>query len=272
MSKKKKKVLIKIIIAIVILCLFGIGSINFTELGRDIIYDLTGINIDKYLNSNKIKTESPKADSKYEVSLNKCIDGDTASFNLDGEVIKVRFLGIDTPETKHPSKGEEPYGKEASEYTCKRLKNAKKIEIEYESNLARYDDYDRSLVWVYVDGTLLQEKLIEKGYAKVRYLYASYLYTDNLYKKQTSAQKSKLGIFEDYSSDCEAKETYTVTFKASKSIIDKVEVDNCSLVKIPDNPVKEGYRFVGWKKGSSLFDLSDKIDSNITLNASFKKE
>ena len=60
--------------------------------------------------------------AKEEVTLAKCVDGDTANFNLNGEVIKARFLAIDTPES---TKEKEPYGKEASNYTCETLTKAK---------------------------------------------------------------------------------------------------------------------------------------------------
>ena len=49
---------------------------------------------------------------KQEVTLDKCVDGDTAWFILDGNKIKARFLAIDTPEST--TKVEE-YGKEANE-------------------------------------------------------------------------------------------------------------------------------------------------------------
>lgn len=37
-------------------------------------------------------------DDKMSVELVKCVDGDTAWFKLEDEVIKARFLAIDTPE------------------------------------------------------------------------------------------------------------------------------------------------------------------------------
>ena len=61
------------------------------------------------------------------VKLSKCVDGDTARFIIDGKEYSTRFLAIDTPETKHPKKKVEPYGKEASNYTCNSLKKASKI-------------------------------------------------------------------------------------------------------------------------------------------------
>ena len=45
------------------------------------------------------------------VEFSDCVDGDTAKFIYKDEEITARFLAIDTPETVHPTKGEEEYGK-----------------------------------------------------------------------------------------------------------------------------------------------------------------
>lgn len=129
------------------------------------------------------------------VTFNKCIDGDTASLKINRQVKKVRFLAIDTPETKHPKKGEEPYGKEASNFTCSALKEAKKITLEYENN--KEDKYGRVLAWVFTDGELLQGRLVKTGLAKVAYLYDDYKYTDDLKKLENEAKKEKLRIWND---------------------------------------------------------------------------
>ena len=92
------------------------------------------------------------------VKLSKCVDGDTARFIIDGKEYSTRFLAIDTPETKHPKKKVEPYGKEASNYTCNSLKKASKIVLEYDSNSTKEDKYGRRLAWVFVDEELLQKK------------------------------------------------------------------------------------------------------------------
>lgn len=53
-----------------------------------------------------------------QVNISRFIDGDTFEVMFDdGHVETVRLIGVDTPETVHPSKGSEPYGPEASEYT-----------------------------------------------------------------------------------------------------------------------------------------------------------
>ncbi len=134
---------------------------------------------------------------KVDVTFSKCVDGDTAKFILNEEEITVRFLAIDTPETKHPTKGEEPYGKEASDFTCKSIQNASSIILEYDDNSNTYDKYNRHLVWVYVDDVLLQDELIKKGLAKVAYLYGDYAYTEQLQASEKIAQKQQIGIWSD---------------------------------------------------------------------------
>lgn len=130
------------------------------------------------------------------VVLEECVDGDTAKFRTtDNKIIKARFLAIDTPETVHPTKGVEPFGKEASEYTCTTLTNAKEIKLEYDQNSKVEDNYGRKLVWVFTDNVLLQDSLISKGYAEVAYLYGDYKYTSLLQDSEAIAKANKLGIW-----------------------------------------------------------------------------
>ena len=135
-----------------------------------------------------------------EVTLKKCIDGDTADFNIKGEVKKVRFLAIDAPEIKHGDKKADPYGEDASLFTCMALKTANKISLEYESK-NNTDKYGRVLAWVFVDDKLLQGLLVKKGYAKVAYLYDDYKYTEKIQKYESEAKSKKLNIWSDYKED-----------------------------------------------------------------------
>lgn len=131
---------------------------------------------------------------KLEVTLDSCVDGDTAWFILNNERIKTRFLAIDTPESTNKK---EPYGKEASDFTCNILSNASKIEIEYDPNSDKLDKYDRHLVWVFVDDNLLQDLIIKNGLGEVAYLYGDYQYTYILEASQLIAKTSKIGIWSE---------------------------------------------------------------------------
>ena len=129
------------------------------------------------------------------VKLSKCIDGDTARFTLKGEDIKVRFLGINAPEVASGNKEAEEFGDTAAEYTCNRLKKAKKIELEYDSASDKVDKYDRYLAYVFVDDKLLETDILKKGYAKVQYINDKYKYYDELIKAEEKAKNNNLGIY-----------------------------------------------------------------------------
>ena len=138
------------------------------------------------------------ASQKISVTLNKCVDGDTAWFNEGNKKIKARFLAIDTPESTIRV---EPYGKEASELTCNLLTNAAQIQIEYDDNSDKQDKYNRELVWVFVDGKLLQEQVVKEGLAEVKYIYGDYKYLDDVNNALQQAKKKKLNLWSDNETD-----------------------------------------------------------------------
>ena len=76
------------------------------------------------------------------------------------------------------------------------LAKAEKIEVQYDGN--RTDKYGRKLAWIFVDGQLLQDKLVKKGYARVYYVYGKYKYTNKLRASEKVAKRKKLGIWKNY--------------------------------------------------------------------------
>lgn len=136
---------------------------------------------------------------KEKVKLSKCSDGDTARFIINGEDRKVRFLAIDTPEVDK----NEPFSKEAKEYTCNVLKKAKEIYLEYDGNSDKEDKYGRVLAFVYVDDKLLQKELISNGYAKVAYIYGDYEHVDELREAEKLAKNNNMGIWQENLGDIE---------------------------------------------------------------------
>lgn len=174
---------------------------------------------------------------KISVKFNSCVDGDTIKIDMDGKIETLRFLAIDTPEVKHPTKGVEPYGNESSEYTCDKVTNAKKIEIEYDSNSDKRDKYDRLLAWVYIDDSLIQKDLLSLGYAKIAYLYGDYKYIDELYDVEEKSKEEKKGLWseEEYSQ----KETKKKEKTNTEIIIDKVQKYVTKIVKKIINGLKK---------------------------------
>lgn len=97
-----------------------------------------------------------------EVKLIYSTDGDTARFKdiVTNQEFSLRFLGIDTPES---TINKDPWGKAASDYTKRKLENAKTIVLEAEG--ARTENYGRYLGFVWVDGVLLNLELVEQAYS-----------------------------------------------------------------------------------------------------------
>jgi micrococcal nuclease len=92
--------------------------------------------------------------------VRRAVDGDTL---LLENGVRVRLLGVDTPETKHPDRPPEPWGEEASDYTH-RLVDGRNVTLEYDRE--RVDDYGRTLAYVFIDGRMLNELLIAEGYSR----------------------------------------------------------------------------------------------------------
>lgn len=156
-----------------------------------------------------------EANSKKTVKLSKCTDGDTAHFLIDGKDKTVRFLAINAPEY---TKEKEPYGKEASEYVCNVLTNAKKIQLEFDDGSDETDKYGRVLAWVYADGKLVQRELVKQGLAEVKYIYGDYAYTDELKALEKEAKAQKLAMWSNTTTEDE-DDTMPYYFSAAGGIV-----------------------------------------------------
>lgn len=158
------------------------------------------------------------AEEKTQVLFNECVDGDTAKFIMNKKEVKVRFLGIDTPEMASSNKKEEPYAREARNYTCRKLMRSKIIELEFDKKSDKKDKYNRYLAWVFCDGDLLQEKIVLNGYAEVKYLNGDYKYASIIKNAEIKAKEKKKGIYSSvdtskYTSEKELKQKIGKSFK-----------------------------------------------------------
>ena len=137
------------------------------------------------------------------VYVTRAIDGDTIKLST-GE--HVRLIGIDTPESRYNSKLERDaarsrkdmkailkMGKQASDFT-KRLVEGKGIILEFD--LQKRDRYGRLLAYVYLeDGTFVNAKIVEEGYAQVMTIPPNVKYADIFLKAQEAARRSGKGLW-----------------------------------------------------------------------------
>ena len=107
----------------------------------------------------------------------RAVDGDTLKISIDGREDTVRLIGVDTPETVHPNKPVEFFGREASAFTH-RMVDGKTVRLEFDQASAatkHRDRYGRLLAYVFLpDGTLLNSEIIRQGYG---HAYTKYLFS-----------------------------------------------------------------------------------------------
>ena len=125
----------------------------------------------------------------------RAIDGDTIELE-NGE--KVRYIGVDTPETKHPKKAVQCFGKEAHE------KNKELVEGKYvrlERDVSEHDKYGRLLRYVYVVNTdsneevFVNAELVSEGYAHASTFPPDVKFQEIFLDGQNFAREHKLGLW-----------------------------------------------------------------------------
>ena len=117
-----------------------------------------------------VVSPSLPADSEKQIGdVVRTVDGDTIYVRIGSGVEKVRYIGIDTPEVHHPTRGEEPGGREATEVN-RRLLGDRPVRLETDVQLR--DRYGRLLAYVWArhpDGgeLMVNAELVRLGYAAV---------------------------------------------------------------------------------------------------------
>jgi len=132
------------------------------------------------------KTSRPRDGLYY---VRRAVDGDTILL-ANGE--RVRYIGINTPETRHPSKPVEYFGKEASRFN-KKLVEGRWVRLEFDAQ--KKDKYNRLLAYVYADGIFVNAKLVEEGYAQVSTFPPNVKHQELFLKLQREARENRRGLW-----------------------------------------------------------------------------
>ena len=127
--------------------------------------------------------------------VTKVVDGDTIWVEGEGKRLKVRLIGVDTPETVHPTKEVECYGPESSDFAKETLAGTQ-IAIVTDASQGEVDKYGRTLAYVFLpDGQLFQELLVSGGYAYEYTFDRPYKYRDLLIDAEEQARLSGAGLW-----------------------------------------------------------------------------
>jgi micrococcal nuclease len=130
------------------------------------------------------------ADLEYRVV--QVLDGDTVIVERGAYRDTIRLLGIDTPETHHPTKPVQCYGPEASAYTTSRLEGQV---VQLEDDVERHDIYGRRLAYVYLHGENFDEELLRKGYARLLVIEPNHAHARNMLDDELGAKARRAGLW-----------------------------------------------------------------------------
>jgi micrococcal nuclease len=121
-------------------------------------------------------------------------DGDTVVVDMNGTKETIRFIGVDTPETRDPRKAVQCFGHAAAEFT-KNLIGKNNLRLEADPLNTNRDRYNRLLRYVYLpDGTLVNLEIIKQGYG---FAYTSFPFTkaEEFSAAQKEAREADRGLW-----------------------------------------------------------------------------
>jgi len=142
--------------------------------------------------SPKGKGDAPQSHQNLTGTVVRVVDGDTIHVRVNGRIEKVRYIGVNTPETHHPTKGEEPGGREATEVN-RRLVEGKTVSLELD--VQERDRYGRLLAYVYVGDTMVGAELVRLGYAQVMTIPPNVRHQELFGKLERQARETERGLW-----------------------------------------------------------------------------
>lgn len=153
-----------------------------------------------------------------EVTLCQSVDGDTIHvYDKTGAILKLRFLGVDTPESTAQV---DPWGAAASAYTKNIVKNCKSLVITTDEGPGSQskDTYDRYLAWVWYkmddasEYKLLNLELVQIGYSKGKNSGVKN-YTEELIAAADQARKQNIKVWGETDPNYCYNEAMEITLK-----------------------------------------------------------
>lgn len=181
--------------------------------------------------------EAVEMESRQKGEVLRIVDGDTYEIFIDKKE-KVRLIGVDTPESVAPQKERNvKEGKAASDF-ARELLEGRVVEIEYD--VQERDRYGRVLAYLYLDGKMVNEYLLEEGMAQIATYPPNIKYADRFQKIEAGARKSQKGFWQE-------------GFGREKAVKEEQEQNSSGLIKGNINA-----------KGEKIYHMPGQRDYNRT--------
>lgn len=161
------------------------------------------INLKDIRPSPESKPEEPLTDT---VVVTRVVDGDT--IEIEGGQ-KVRYIGVNTPESVDPRQPVQCFGVEASNAN-KSLVEGKRVRLE--SDISETDKYSRLLRYVWIGGVMVNDVLVRQGFAQVSTYPPDVKYQSDFLSAQNEAREAGRGLW----ANCDSP-TSNITQPSAKS-------------------------------------------------------
>jgi len=156
------------------------------ELTRRLVAPLLGLLL---AGSASLAADAPKALAGRVVGI---VDGDTIKARIGDRTETVRYIGMNTPELHHPTKGVEPLAREATEANRKLVEGQT---VRLELDVQERDRYGRLLAYVYFGDMMVNAELVAQGYAQVMTIPPNVRHQELFLKLQREARLLQLGLW-----------------------------------------------------------------------------
>lgn len=183
--------------------LFLLGIILFIK-GLSAQVNITSVSpsADPAASSSSILGIQTTSSGTLMTKVTRVVDGDTFAIEVSGKEEKVRYIGIDTPETVDPHRPVGCFGHEASDED-KSLILGKEVELVPDKG--DRDKFGRLLRYVYLkldNGQYLfvNDYLVREGYARVDTIAPNTKFVNEFTQAQQEAQTQKRGLWLNCSS------------------------------------------------------------------------
>jgi micrococcal nuclease len=126
--------------------------------------------------------------------VTKIVDGDTIHVQIGGRREKIRYIGVDTPETHKPGTPVQCYGRAASAFNARLLAGR---QVELRTDAETRDRYGRLLAYVYrrPDGLFVNAELVRRGFAMILTIPPNVAHAEEFLRLQRAARQAGRGLW-----------------------------------------------------------------------------
>jgi len=125
-------------------------------------------------------------------TVTEVVDGDTIVVGRAGATQTVRLLGVDTPETHHPTKGVQCFGPEAARFARRSLSGA---QVRLEGDVEDRDIYGRTLAYVYLGDERFNDVLLRRGFARLLVIAPNRAHGREMLDAELAARAAQRGLW-----------------------------------------------------------------------------